>query len=340
MHIMIFSNKMTAPRRINLSAGKLCGIAVGFIVLSLIVSFAFSWVSIQFNFPVVADLVEVMAKENSRKNDDYLRDNLSLMATKLGEMQAQIVKMDTLSERVSKLTGVPVAKNKDGRGGPLIKSNAPLSKDELEREIERFAKILEERDEAFAELESRLMEQRIQTTLLPTLIPVKYRVIGSGFGRRVDPFTGGGAQHEGLDFPVETGTPVTASAGGVIKTAEYHPQYGYLVEIDHGNEFSSRYAHLSKLEVQAGQLVKRGQKIALSGNTGRSTGAHLHFEVRFKGVAQNPARFLQQGGLALNLPDLESPAMELPAEKNKPASLKTENGRSKITITPVKKEAS
>jgi murein DD-endopeptidase MepM/ murein hydrolase activator NlpD len=99
---------------------------------------------------------------------------------------------------------------------------------------------------------------------------------------------------EGIDFVADTGTKVIASAGGVVVAAEVHPQYGKMVEIDHGNDFSSRYAHLSRLDVKQGQVVRRGQPIGASGSTGRSTGPHLHFEVRFKGVAQNPARFLQQ----------------------------------------------
>jgi len=87
---------------------------------------------------------------------------------------------------------------------------------------------------------------------------------------------------------------VIAAAGGVVVVAELHPQYGNLIEIDHGNGFSTRYAHLSRLIVKDGQVIRRGQRIALSGNTGRSTGPHLHFEVRYKGVAQNPVRFLQR----------------------------------------------
>jgi murein DD-endopeptidase MepM/ murein hydrolase activator NlpD len=95
--------------------------------------------------------------------------------------------------------------------------------------------------------------------------------------------------HEGIDFVADVGTRVVASAGGVVVTNEYHPQYGNLIEIDHGNDFSSRYAHLSSLDVKLGQVVKRGQKIAMSGNTGRSTGPHLHFEMRYLGNALNPA---------------------------------------------------
>lgn len=84
----------------------------------------------------------------------------------------------------------------------------------------------------------------------------------------------------------------------MVVFAEMHPQYGNLIEIDHGNDFTTRYAHASRLLVKAGDLIQRGKKIAEVGNTGRSTGAHLHFEVRFKGVAQNPARFLQQATVA------------------------------------------
>ena len=85
-----------------------------------------------------------------------------------------------------------------------------------------------------------------------------------------------------------------AAAGGVVVTSELHPQYGNLVEIDHGNGLSTRYAHASRVFVKAGQVIKRGQKIAEVGTTGRTTGPHLHFEVRYQGVAQNPSRFLQQ----------------------------------------------
>jgi len=101
------------------------------------------------------------------------------------------------------------------------------------------------------------------------------------------------AMHEGLDFPVDVGTPIFAAAGGVVKFAGTHPQYGYMVEIDHGNDFTTRYAHCSRLLVKEGEVVQRGAKIAESGSTGRATGPHLHFEVRYRGVAQNPIRFLQ-----------------------------------------------
>jgi lysostaphin len=101
------------------------------------------------------------------------------------------------------------------------------------------------------------------------------------------------AMHEGVDFIAPVGTPIVAAAGGIVVAAEHHPQYGNMVEIDHGNEFTTRYAHASRTMVKVGDVVQRGTKIAEVGTTGRTTGAHLHFEVRYRGVAQNPTRFLQ-----------------------------------------------
>jgi len=130
------------------------------------------------------------------------------------------------------------------------------------------------------------------------MMPVAAPYNVSSFGRRIDPFTGQWAMHEGVDFLADLNSPVGAAAAGVVQFAGFHPQYGYVVDIDHGNDLVTRYAHLSKLFVKEGDVVQRGRRIALSGSTGRSTGPHLHFEVRFRGVAQNPAKFLQAGRAA------------------------------------------
>jgi len=143
----------------------------------------------------------------------------------------------------------------------------------------------------FTLIESRLLEGRLTQLMVPSSAPVNGPV-GSGFGFRSDPFTGRAALHTGLDFPADIGTPILAAAGGVVVSTDIHPAYGHLVEIDHGNGLLTRYAHTSKVLVKSGDLVKRGQVVALVGNSGRSTGPHLHFEVLVEGVPQNPARFL------------------------------------------------
>ena len=131
---------------------------------------------------------------------------------------------------------------------------------------------------------------------LPTTLPVKDAALGSFFGYRTDPFAGLRSMHEGLDFSAEPGTPVVAAADGVVLAASFHPEYGNLVEVDHGQGLTTRYAHLSRMDVTPGALVKGGSRIGAVGNTGRSTGPHLHFEVRQFGVARDPAPFLRQGG--------------------------------------------
>lgn len=324
MHIILVSNRMATAKTLNLSFRMLVALGAALILLAFAISFLFSWVGVRFNMPFAAELVAAVQQGHNRKTDEYVRDNVSTMAVKLGEMQAQLIRLNSLGERISRLTGInspkPEEISKDGQGGPLVYSIEPRAAHELQREIDRLALNVERRSDTLTALESQLMERRIKDTLLPRLVPIKADHVGSTFGYRLDPIAGVNAMHEGIDFVADPGTRVVASAGGVVQAAEYHPQYGNLIEIDHGNEFTSRYAHLSRIDVKAGQIVKRGQAIGASGNTGRSTGPHLHFEVRFKGVAQNPSRFLQTGTqVAVNSPEVSkgvaSPRRHASAEK-------------------------
>ncbi len=299
MHIILVSNRLATAKTLHITPRLIGAVVATFIVLAFATSFLFSWVGLRFNMPFASELVAAVQQMQNRKAEGYIRDNVKSMAIKLGEMQAQLMRLDLLGERISKQTGIILQKNggksSDGQGGPLIPSTRPLSVNELQREIDRLSEVVEQRNDSLTALESQLMERRIKTTLLPTIVPVNANHIGSTFGYRLDPIAGVGAMHEGIDFVTESGSKVIASAGGVVMTAEYHPQYGNMIEIDHGNDFSSRYAHLSKVDVKLGQIVKREQHLGLSGNSGRTTGPHLHFEVRFKGIPQNPARFLGMG---------------------------------------------
>ena len=325
VNIILLSSRLKTAKTLHITPRFLVSASLAMLLLLLTLSFALSWMFIQINLPIVAELAaeeqqKLAAEEQQRlaaegqqeqqkfqlRTEEYVRDNVSSMATRLGEIQAQVLRLDSLSERIAKLSGLSLPSSElqskpgkegkdstDGKGGPLISLVQPLSASDLAQEIDRFSELIERRRDELTVFESQLMERRIKSALLPTLKPIEART-GSVFGLRTDPFTGVGAVHEGLDFPVETGTQIVAAAGGVVAVAEYHSQYGNMVEIDHGNDFSSRYAHMSQLDVKPGQVIKRGQRIGASGNSGRSTGPHLHFEVRYKDVAQDPARFLQQ----------------------------------------------
>ena len=129
---------------------------------------------------------------------------------------------------------------------------------------------------------------------LPSSTPVNASYNSSSYGWRIDPFTGRTAFHEGLDFTAEIGTPIYASADGIVTAAEQTPDYGKIVKIDHGSGLETRYAHASQLLVKVGERVNKGQVIARVGSTGRSTGAHLHFEVRLNGAALDPRKYLHK----------------------------------------------
>lgn len=256
----------------------------------------------EFKLPLLDSLLlsaQVSAQEQQkRKTEEFLRENLNAMAIKLGQMQAQLMRLDALGERLSALAGLKPGEfrfsESPGRGGPV--SSIPpqdLSMAEFNRQLDQLSRHMENRNDSLGILESQLFDAKVKKKLMPTIPPVDGSWSASSFGWRIDPFNGMLALHEGVDFVVDAGTPVFAAAGGVVSFAEAHGPYGYMIEIDHGNDFTTRYAHCSRLLVRQGEVVQRGGKIAESGSTGRATGPHVHFEVRYRGVAQNPARFLQ-----------------------------------------------
>jgi hypothetical protein len=244
-------------------------------------------------WPVIGTLVRIVIKDEFEQRDRFLRENIEVMAIKLGEMQAKMLQLESLGERVSGLAGVNPSeiKLKPGQGGKLIGGH-DLSMTELQNTLKDLDFAASERADLMAVLESRLFEQKIKKMMVPTQNPVPNANLGSVFGWRIDPITGHSALHTGLDFPASPGTAIFAAAGGVVVTQEYQPEYGNIIEVDHGNNLISRYAHSSRVSVKKGDLVKRGQKIAEVGNTGRSTGPHLHFEVLVNGIPQDPLKFL------------------------------------------------
>jgi len=224
------------------------------------------------------------------------RASLDAMARKLGEMQARLMQLESLDERVRGLAGLPPVKWEPvpGQGGILL-DDRPLSMQEFDDMLTALVQRTDARHDRMLTIESRLVDQQARTTLVPSMLPVAGRPVGSPFGTRIDPINGHVARHTGLDFPAPSGTAITAAAGGVVVTQQFHREYGNMVEISHGNGLITRYAHASRVLVKKGDLVRQGQKIAEVGATGRVTGAHLHFEVLKDGVWQNPSSFLFAG---------------------------------------------
>ena len=291
---------MAKARSLQLTWRHLALALSGVCVLIVGLGSLFSYVTMRhaadLRLPFVQDMIRATYAAEAERSKEFLRENLNAMAVKMGQMQAQLIRIDSLGERLATLSGVKLearpTPGKDGRGGPLLQPT-PLSAEDLRAALEALAKEVEARGDHMSLLESQLLDERIQKSMLPTTLPVDAQWNASGFGWRIDPFTGERALHEGVDFGAQVGTDIVAAASGVVITVDRHPEYGNMVEIDHGNGLSTRYAHISRTVVKVGALVRRGQKIAEVGTTGRTTGPHLHFEVRHEGVAVNPFRFLQ-----------------------------------------------
>jgi murein DD-endopeptidase MepM/ murein hydrolase activator NlpD len=144
----------------------------------------------------------------------------------------------------------------------------------------------------------------ISKVSIPSRIPVDGFRLTSEYGMRVHPVLGGRRAHKGIDLATPTGTPVHAPADGVVGKAEWFSSYGLYIQIEHGGELQTRYGHLSRLNVASGQFVHKGDVIGYVGTTGRSTGPHLHYEVRVAGVSVNPMPYMQEGGAGASAPQL------------------------------------
>lgn len=300
MQLIITDAWLIKSRAFHLSGTKLLmTVIASSFALMLFSAVLYHWVFLKGareGWPVIGTLVRLVVKDEVAQQDRFMRENIEVMAKKLGEMQAKMLQLESLGERVSGLAGVSPAeiKIKPGQGGKLI-SGRDLSMVELQDTLLALDQVAGESADWMTVLESRLFEQKIRKMMIPTQAPVPNANLGSVFGWRIDPITGRSALHTGLDFPATPGTAIFAAAGGVVVTQEFQSEYGNMIEIDHGNDLISRYAHTSKVYVKKGDLIKRGQKIAEVGNTGRSTGPHLHFEVLVQGVPQDPQKFLNAG---------------------------------------------
>jgi len=351
MQIMITHGSLAHTKVLQFNRWQLgAALAVLVVVLMMLSGAVYHFVFLKAareGWPVVSQVVKLVVRDEFAQRDRFLRENLDAMAQKVGEMQAKVLKLQAMGDRVSNLAGIkaeelkpvgatpaaasaPAASRRGGQGGPfvpaLMAAFAPSGQSEEQRVLETLTGDMGTLDartdlatDLFTLVESRLLEGRLAQLLVPSSAPVDGPV-GSGFGFRIDPITSRSALHTGLDFPAETGTAIMAAAGGMVVNVEVHAGYGNLVEIDHGNGLVTRYAHASKVMVKQGDLVKRGQLVAQVGNTGRSTGPHLHFEVLVDGVPQNPARFLAGRGSAPAVQAAQASVPERPRRARRAAS--------------------
>jgi len=228
--------------------------------------------------------------------------NLDVYATQIGELQARLIRIDNQSQRLQDFAKEKLKTNEkipkpapiksSGQGGPFVPEKN-FSETELQSFIDKLTLDIEKHEEYYNNLEAIYLKQSVFKDTLPNASPVNAPVNSSSYGWRVDPFLGVRAFHEGLDFSADVGQPIKATAAGIVIAAEITPEYGNIVRISHGSGLETRYAHASKLLVKEGDRIKKNQVIALVGNTGRSTGPHLHYEIRMNGESLDPRKYLQ-----------------------------------------------
>ncbi|WP_228062480.1 MULTISPECIES: M23 family metallopeptidase [Lysobacter] len=220
---------------------------------------------------------------------------INALAARLGELQAEANRLNALGKRLTRIGQLQDGEfdfnEPVGMGGVGPVEDMP--KGELDQGLSELGEQFRASGEQLSVLESLLFNRQLDMNAVPSREPIE-SYITSNFGHRADPFRGGRAFHKGIDFKANVGDPVMAVADGVVSFSGVRSGYGNTIEIDHGNGYVTRYAHNSRLSLKVGGLVRAGEEVAKAGSSGRSTGAHVHFEVWQNGQAVNPKKFLNQ----------------------------------------------
>ena len=246
--------------------------------------------------------VEIPLNDESVSASNY-EDNLNAYITQIAELHTRLINLDRQTERIQdvmkrQLVGgrkLPNLSKKDklnGKGGPFI--NDELSEKDITLAINALMEKVEIREDLYNKMEAMMLKQSVLKNTLPSLYPVDVPYRSSSYGWRHDPILGIRAFHSGLDFSAATGEPIKATASGIVTASGIAPDYGKFIKIKHGDGLETRYAHASKLLVKEGDIVSKEQIIALVGSTGRSTGPHLHYEIRLHGQSLDPRQYIKK----------------------------------------------
>ena len=251
---------------------------------------------------VLADTTRIgMLLAEQKKQIADLKQQVQLrvdaMAMRLGEVNAHVIRLDALGKRLTEMADIDSREfnfDRDPpRGGPEGDGEGMSAQiPDLSVMLRQLEQRVDLRETQLSALENVILARELHQEIHPEGRPVAHGFISSYFGERADPFDGLEAYHKGVDFAGTVGSPVTAVAAGVVTWAGERTGYGKLVEINHGDGFTTRYAHNERTLVSVGQTVKRGESVALMGSTGRSTGPHVHFEVLRNGRQVDPLSYI------------------------------------------------
>jgi len=291
---ILFLNK-NAKKPKSISFYSLC------LLILIIFTIGFGFAFTIFN---KADKEETLDKQllSTGTEVNFSKQEIDLYINQIGELNARIMQLDVQSERIQeimksqilgkdKLPKLKEKKNKSS-GGPFVNEN--LTSGDIHKVLTHLLGKVEKREIFYNKKEALLLKHSVLKETLPTLYPVEVPYTSSSFGWRRDPFLGIRAFHSGLDFSAAHGEKIMATGAGIVTMVAKEKNYGNVLKIKHGDGLETRYAHCSKILVKKGDIVERNQVIALVGNTGRSTGPHLHYEIRLNGRALDPRQYLKK----------------------------------------------
>lgn len=309
MNVVIFGKGFGKPRQINLSGRSAAVYAL--LIGGLLGTAAFAGgyfysahTGSGVSYNEVASLTDELQSQRNAiaTTRQQTEDTLDALSIRVGQMNARVIRLDALGRRLTEMADLEEGEfdfdTSPAIGGPEeepIPSGSAVAVPEVLAAMQDFDHQLDDRETQLGVLESMLMNQKLSDRVYPQGRPVRSGWMSSYFGRRTDPFTGKPANHQGVDFAGKSGAEVVAVADGVVTWSSPRYGFGKLVEINHGNGYATRYAHNSENLVAVGEEVRKGQTVALMGDTGRATGPNLHFEVLRNGKRVNPANFIRRG---------------------------------------------
>lgn len=305
MDIILISHKRGRTWRLTLSTRHVLGWLPAAAALSLVfgATMAFGyWVKAmdgRLPVSVVGMYAEELSQQRAQltQTREMVENNTMALARRLAQLHAHVMRLDAAGARLTEIAGLDKGEFNFATpppvGGPEIDISGPPASAEVLASLDNFEKQLSDRERQMRVLEDLLLASRLQKEVRPSGWPVADGWISSLFGNRIDPFTGLRAFHAGVDFAARQGGNVLAVASGIVSDVGERFGYGLLVEINHGNGYVTRYGHNEATLVNVGDRVRKGQAIAHVGDSGRSTGPHVHFEVMINGKTVNPDEYIQ-----------------------------------------------
>lgn len=306
MDIILISHRRGRTWRLTLSTRHLLGWVPAVLAASVVLSATAAvgyWVkSVDGRNPV--DIVGMWAGELEQQRAqlaatrEVVESNTGAMARRVAQLHAHVMRLDAAGSRLTEIAGLDKGEFDFARpppvGGPEAEApGEPVNVTDVLSSLDAVEKQLADRERQMRVLEDLLLASRLQKEVRPSGWPVENGWISSLFGNRMDPFTGLRAFHAGVDFAARQGSNVLSVAAGIVSDVGERFGYGLLVEINHGNGYVTRYGHNDTALVGAGDRVRKGQAVALVGDSGRSTGPHVHFEVLLNGRTVNPHQYIQ-----------------------------------------------